>query len=171
MKSIISLMCFLGCILAGSDTVWSHGMRGRTASETGILFEAEYDDGEPMSDAAIEVFIVNDELPFQTGRTDRNGRFLFMPDQPGEWKVVVKDEMGHKLAVKTIIDESMNLNKTGDQTDRAADGGFLPRYKKVFMGLSLIFGISGLFFWWRGRRFYRRMDKAHGRPTESPDLE
>ncbi len=171
MKSIISLICFLGCILAGSDTVWSHGMRGRTALETGILFEAEYDDGEPMSDAAVEVFIQDEELPFQTGRTDKNGRFLFLPDQPGEWKVVVKDEMGHRLAVKTIIDESMNLNKTGGQTDWTADGGFLPRYEKAFMGLSLIFGVSGLFFWWRGRRFYRRTDKAHSQPTESPDVE
>jgi hypothetical protein len=49
MKSIISLISFLGCILAGSDTVWFHAVRGRTASETGILLEAEYDDGEPMS--------------------------------------------------------------------------------------------------------------------------
>ena len=171
MKSIISLVCFLGCILAGSDTVWSHGVWGRTALETGILFEAEYDDGEPMSYAAVEVFIVNEELPFQTGRTDRNGRFLFLPDQPGDWKVVVKDEMGHRLAVKTIIDEDMNPKKTGGQTDRAADGGFFPKYEKAFTGLCLIFGISGVFFWWRGRRYNRRMNKAHGRPTESPNPE
>jgi nickel transport protein len=114
---------------------------------------------------------VNEELPFQTGRTDRNGLFLFLPDQPGDWKVVARDEMGHRLAVKPIIDEDMNPNKTGGQTDGAVDGGFLPRYEKAFMGLSLIFGISGVFFWWRGRRLYRRIDKARSRPTESPNIE
>ena len=127
-------------------------MRGRTASETGILVEAEYDDGEPMTYAAVEVLIVNEELPFQTGRTDRNGRFLFFPDQPGDWKVVVNDEMGHRLAVKTSIDGDMNLNKISGQTDKAADGGSFSRDEKALMGVSIIFGISGIFFWWRGKR-------------------
>jgi nickel transport protein len=114
---------------------------------------------------------VNEELPFQTGRADRNGLFLFLPDQPGDWKVIARDGMGHRLAVKPIIDEGMNPNKTGGQTDGAVDGGFLPRYEKAFMGLSLIFGISGVFFWWRCRRLYRRIDKARSRPTESPNIE
>ena len=83
----------------------------------------------------------------------------------------MKEEGEEPFAVKTIVDEGMHPDKTGGQTDGAADGGFLPRYKKAFMGLSLIFGISGLFFWWRGRRLCRRMDKSDGRPTESLNID
>jgi hypothetical protein len=35
------------------------------------------------------------EIPFRTGRTDRNGYFCFQPDAPGRWKITIKDEDGH----------------------------------------------------------------------------
>ena len=131
-------------------------MRGRISSGKGILVEAEYDDGEPMSYASIEIFDSEEKLPFQTGRTDRNGRFLFYPDKMGDWKVVVSDGMGHRLALKTNVDKILNLKKTNEQQAKGINESSLSRYERALMGISIIFGISGIFFWWKGRRIYMR---------------
>ncbi len=101
-----------------ADIGRTHGVRGRIGSETSILVEVEYDDGEPVSYAAVEVLNLKEKIPFQTGRTDRNGRFLFLPDKPGEWKVVVNDEMGHRVALKTTIDKNINLTGKGGISEK-----------------------------------------------------
>jgi len=155
MKSITFYLCFIAYILTFADIAWAHGVRGKITSKTGILVEAEYDDGEPMSYAAVEVFILKTKLPFQTGRTDRNGKFLFLPDKPGDWKVVVNDEMGHRLALITNIDKNIDLSKKSEQTDKYAVS--LSRHERVLMGISIIFGIFGVFFWWKGKRIYSKM--------------
>jgi nickel transport protein len=152
MKSIAFFICFIVCILTIADTVWAHGLRGKIISKTGILAEAEYDDGVPMSYASVEVFNLKESLPFQTGRTDRNGRFLFLPDNPGDWRVVVNDDMGHRIVLKTRIDKNINLNKNQDQTDKTEYAGFLSRHEKIFIGIAIIFGMFGFFFWWKGKK-------------------
>jgi len=157
MKFITFFICFIACILTTAHTALGHGVRGKIISKTGILAEAEYDDGEPMSYALVEVFSLKENLPFQTGRTDRNGRFLFLPDTPGDWRVVVNDEMGHRIVLKTRIDKNIdkniNLNKNQDQTDKTGYAGFLSRYEKILTGIAIIFGMFGFFFWWKGKKY------------------
>lgn len=148
----ITLLCVTLCLLAIAEDVWSHGVLGRVGSGKGILVEAEYDDGEPMTYASIEIFDSEENLPFQSGRTDRNGRFLFCPDKMGDWKVVVTDGMGHRLALKTNIDKMFNLVKTNEQQANDINERSFSRYERALMGISIIFGISGIFFWWRGRK-------------------
>lgn len=154
MRFIIWWLCFTTCLLLITKDGWSHGVRGRISSGKGILVEAEYDDGEPMSYASIEIFDSEEKLPFQTGRTDRNGRFLFYPDKMGDWRVAVSDGMGHRLALKTNIDKILNLKKTNEQQAKGINESSPSRYEKALMGISIIFGISGILFWWRGRRAY-----------------
>ena len=80
-------------------------------------------------------------------RTDRNGRFCFFPDIPGEWKLVVNDEMGHRLEVRVSVDESMALQ--ADQEGGNIGQGRLSRLERAVIGISIIFGISGILFWWK----------------------
>ncbi len=39
----------------------------------------------------------------QTGRTDEQGRFAFIPDTSGEWRVIVRDEEGHQCTAKIVV--------------------------------------------------------------------
>jgi len=89
----IVLLCLaLGLTVAG--TALSHSVTGHIRTGTCLQVECRYDDGQPMSYAAVEIFFNEEELPFQNGRTDRNGRFFFLPDQTGPWRVTVNDGMG-----------------------------------------------------------------------------
>jgi nickel transport protein len=116
----------------------------------GIFVSAMYDTGEAMDYARITISAPGANLKFQSGRTDRNGRFCFFPDVSGDWKVVVDDEMGHRLEVNETVDEAMVLRTNPENTN--ARPGFLTRCEKAVMGVSIIFGISGILFWWKGRK-------------------
>ena len=127
----------------------AHGVKGRISSG-GIVVIAEYDTGEPMSYARVKISAPDAKLTFQLGRTDRNGRFCFFPDMPGEWIVAVDDEMGHRLEVPVSVNETMEL-KTDEQTGRSAASS-LSKYEKALIGICIIFGISGVLFLWRGKK-------------------
>jgi len=165
----ITLLCVTMCLSTIAENVWSHGVVGRVGSEKGILVEVEYDDGEPMTYASIEIFDSEENLPFQSGRTDRNGRFLFYPDKMGDWKVVITDGMGHCLTLKTNIDKMFNLDKTNEQQAKGLNESFLSRYERALTGISIIFGISGIFFWWKSRKSYRRNKEE--KQIETQDME
>lgn len=151
MKFTILWLCVTMGLLAMAENVWAHGVRGRISAQSGLLVEAEYDDGEPMSYASIEIFDSEEKLSFQTGRTDRNGRFLFYPDKMGDWKVVVSDGMGHRLALKTDVDKSRALKGTNAQGD-AIHYTYVSKCGAAVTGTAVIFGISGILFWWRARK-------------------
>ena len=138
--------------------LFAHGVKG-SVKEGGFVVTAQYDTGEPMSYARVRISAPGAKLPFQSGRTDRNGRFCFFPDVAGDWQVVVDDEIGHRLEVKVPVDETMNLNT--DQDSGRLKSSF-SRYEKALMGISIIFGLSGIFFWWRGKRIYRKINRGSG---------
>lgn len=134
--------------------LFAHGVKG-AVKEGGLVVTAQYDTGEAMSYARVKISAPGPKFTFQSGRTDRNGRFCFFPDTPGDWKVIVDDEMGHRLQVMVPVNEAKEL-KTDKQAGESAESS-LSRYEKALMGLSIIFGISGIFFWWKGKRIYSKM--------------
>ena len=147
MRYKVFIFFFLGMVMLPSF-LYAHGVMGRIDAG-GIVVSAMYDTGEAMSYAKATILAPGAELNFQSGRTDRNGRFCFLPDVSGDWKVVVDDEMGHRLAVNVPVDEAMRLRS--EPGDRSAGQG-LSKVERVVMGISIIFGISGILFWWKGRK-------------------
>ncbi len=63
--------------------------------------KAYFADGEVLAYTAYEVWSPADpKIPWQKGRTDRNGWLAFVPDVPGPWRVKVSDDGGHGLDVR-----------------------------------------------------------------------
>ena len=128
-------------------SIHAHGVEGKISSG-GIVVTAEYADGEPMSYARVNISAPGSKLPFQSGRTDRNGRFCFFPDAPGIWKVVINDEIGHRLEIEVPVDKAMNL-KTNIVTQDSLNC-YLSKHIRVLMGICVIFGIFGCLLGWKG---------------------
>ena len=141
------MMLFLGVILLLPLPLHAHGVMG-TVGSGGVVVTAQYDTGEAMSYARVKISAPGAGLTFQSGRTDRNGRFCFYPDGPGDWKVIVDDEMGHRLEVMVPVDETLTLQ--ANQHRGVADESSLSRYERALMGISIIFGIFGTILGWRG---------------------
>ena len=130
---------------------WSHGVDGYAESANGYCITAMYDDGEPMSYAAVEIQAPDSKNQFQTGRTDRNGCFMIRPDEPGRWQAVVKDGMGHRLSVDLEVEDRQAAPQNHDAVHAKASGG-MNRPTKILTGLSIIFGLSGFLYGWQARR-------------------
>jgi len=134
--------------------LFSHGVDIITISGgTGI--EAKYDSGDPISHAEVTVYSPeNNKEPFQSGVTDRNGCFLFFPDMNGVWKVVVNDWTGHGGTIKIKVDSISEM--TVESREKPLGRGI-----KIFSGISVIFGLSGILFYLLAVRERKRGLDAH----------
>ncbi len=129
--------------------LYAHGVKG-TIDRGGICITAQYDTDEAMSYAKVTILPPGKGLDFQTGRTDRNGRFCFFPDGNGDWEVIVDDGMGHRLMV--VVPVNQEIATVGDRKPRPLAERSPSRFEKAVMGLCIIFGISGCLLWWRSRK-------------------
>jgi nickel transport protein len=147
----LSVLGTILVIIGYSGSGLAHGTRGYVEKTEGFRIVAEYDDGEPMGYGAVEIKSPNSNVPFQTGRTDRNGLFLFQPDTQGQWQIEVKDGMGHRLALGLEVGADGSAPETGNAHSSTASEG-ITRPLQITAGLCIIFGLSGFLYGWRSRR-------------------
>lgn len=143
MKYAIIVFCLW--LFAGySSIIYAHAVNHRQV-QGGLGVEIAYDDGTPMSYSEYKVFSPADrEKEFQQGQTDKNGRLFFCPDIKGAWRIEVNDGLGHG--------EIIELPVTGDLRVEHIKNGFLTRFHKILIGVSIIVGLTGIFFYWSARR-------------------
>lgn len=142
----------------------AHGVDGSIASVKGYCITVQYDDGEPMSYATVEINAPDSDLVFQTGRTDRNGRFMFHPDSKGNWHMVVKDGMGHRAALE--IEIGPDNNNAPGKSERSAvptTAAGMPHFTGLICGLSIIFGLFGVLYGWKARHLIKRKTNHNDR--------
>jgi nickel transport protein len=114
-------------------------------SEPTVIVYAAYGGSEPVTDADVSIFSpANPDSPFQTGLTDIRGIFAFVPSDAGEWRVVLDDGYGHRAERMIAVDWQA-------ATDRPATGE-RSTFDKAVLGLSLIFGWTGVLLWVQSRR-------------------
>jgi len=91
----------------------------------------------------VEIFSPASKIPFQSGRTDKNGRFCFFPDTPGKWKIVVDDEIGHRLELQISVNKKLKVSWQVRKHEEFS----IP--VKILVGISFIFGIFGILSLWK----------------------
>ncbi len=130
-----------------STAALAHGVEITSGTSQAAWIRAGYAGGEPMAFAKARVLDPQGQT-YQVGNADALGRFAWLPDRPGQWQVAVEDGMGHRGEL------TINADQAGSpqQAQAADDMHDIPQIYRVVWGLSLIFWLSGLSFWWRGRR-------------------
>jgi nickel transport protein len=152
LRLVSSLGAMFLMVLLLSCQVLAHGVQG-TVQSGGLAVACRYSTSEPMDYAKVTVLAPGSSQPFQVGHTDKNGRFCFFPDAPGEWRVTAEDGMGHRLEVKVPVTDQNTLKTLPPAA--GADSVAHTRSLRVLTGLSAIFGLSGLLFWIQGIRAKR----------------
>jgi nickel transport protein len=141
------LLFLLGFSLGGTD---SHGHSiNYQVQEKGIAVRAFYSEKDPASYSQYEIWGPGDreDLPHQTGRTDKNGFLSFVPDRAGLWKIRVWGESSHGyhgFTTEIKVDKELSLESFSKP--------LLATHTKLITGLSLIFGIFGIYAFLRSRR-------------------
>ena len=128
----------------------AHGV-GWTREDSAATFALRfvYSSGEAMAFAAVSVSMP-DGTVFQKGRADREGRFAFVPNGPGEWRVHADDGTGHALDTPITVEEKISTpSATPSGTVHTTAWISTSRPVAVILGLSLIANLFGGLMLWR----------------------
>ena len=102
---------------------------------------------DPASYSAYEIFGPGDNIPYQKGRTDKNGVVAFLPDRPGKWHIKVTAESehgGHAASVDINVKEGLLMDSFSKPLVAA--------HTKLFVGLGVVLSVFGLGALWTARR-------------------
>lgn len=155
-----ALTLLMGFVLTSPIGVFqalAHGVGFRQSKRPSVPLEFFYSTGETMSYLETKVFSPADEkFAYQSGRTDDAGRFAFVPDVPGQWRVVVKDEEGHQCIAKVdvtrqFIDGAGQSAGLGVKEQSAVPHG-MELFKRCLLGVSLIFNVAAFVLLARRRK-------------------
>ncbi len=82
-------------LLLSPEVARAHGANVQARNAEAVEIYATYDSGEPMVEAQVQIFAPDDpQHPYVQGKTDAAGRYVFVPTQPGNWEVSVR-QAGH----------------------------------------------------------------------------
>ena len=110
-----------------------------------VAVHAFFSDGEPLAYCEAQVFSPADpRVPYQKGRTDRNGWVAFVPDVPGKWRVRVVEATGHG------VDAEVEVGAIAAQG--APPGAGTVFVLRPLLGIAAIIAVFGLLFVLHRRR-------------------
>jgi nickel transport protein len=147
MKTMAIMVFLLGLSLPAGES------RGHSLNyhveQKGIAVRAFYTDRDPASYSEYEIYGPGDreDIPHQTGRTDKNGFLAFVPDRAGTWKVRLWGESSHGyhgFTAEVKVDKEFSLESFSKP--------LLATHTKLITGLSLIFGLFGIYAYLKSRR-------------------
>lgn len=138
--SIVGLTLLLVSGLSAHELIVEAEYQGRVA-----LVDVRYYDKAPAKDSDVTVWAPDGgDDSFVAGRTDRNGAFAFVPDQPGTWRIVADDGRGHREALDLTVTGLGASPESGPPVRRGP-------FERALTGVSVIFGLTGLWMWRRSR--------------------
>jgi nickel transport protein len=135
----------------------AHSIRFTVSQEPpSVIVQAAFSRTSPLVNAKVEIFEPGNEKLYQTGRTDKQGRFAFLPDKNGLWKVSVDDGMGHYDLITINVSEAFFkqeeiVTASGPEQPESIYAE-VPLVHKVIFGLALIFGLTGIIYGIKARK-------------------
>ena len=145
-KIFVRLAFTAGLFLLLTGEIFAHGTGYRHSQFEAVALEFMYSTGEAMSCREARVFSPNDEkFSYQSGRTDEKGRFAFVPDTPGKWRVIVRDEEGHPCTADIVVSDTVSSGQ-GEGVSESERQSAVINSTEIFirslLGVSLIFNIA-----------------------------
>jgi nickel transport protein len=138
------LLFAIALMVINASPAFGHGVSYGMAESKALTVFFAYTGSEPMSYVPVLVFGPQStpDLEYQNGRTDAQGKFAFVPDRSGEWRVEASDGTGHKGVMTVTVTEDMLTSggaTSGDAAYSAArSAGTPPMAERTILGLSLL---------------------------------
>lgn len=130
-----------------------------------VIVKSSYSLSQPLKGANVTVYSPSAmEIPWLTGITDNNGNFAFVPDSEGDWVFDVDDQKGHRERVTIAVAGEFFLSEAagGKSPEQGSSSGtFQGKGYRIVTGLSLIFGIAGVFYGYRSGQVADKKQSKH----------
>ena len=145
----VASLVFAALLLLGAAQAHAHALyAAHTLQGSVALVQFAYAGGQVPTYAKVEVYSPADaKVEFQNGRTDAQGRFAFMPDTPGQWRIIMADNMGHRVEHAVDVSPSQGsaqiaAQTSGPNTDKPAANGATPGVGEFSVPLRVLLGLS-----------------------------
>ena len=140
------LLLIVGLVICAPATASAHGTGYRLLDgSSSVALEFYYSTGDTMSYLETKVYSPADEkFAHQSGRTDALGRFAFVPDVAGTWRVVVRDDEGHLAEAVTEVPVELFASSAAPvQAEvQASPPAGAPSFLRAALGVSIIFNLA-----------------------------
>src|SRR6056297_3898043 len=103
-ESGMLLLLLVGVTLA-PGSVLAHGVDYRIERGEAVLVHFSSQHDGPMAGAGFRVFSPDGQRIFASGNTDALGRAVFVPNQPGNWRLLMATEDGHGAEVEVSVEQ------------------------------------------------------------------
>jgi nickel transport protein len=140
-SSVLLATGLVGCLFAPAA---GHEIRCAVEERQSIVITVTEEDGTPCAGMSYIISPKEGGKSVQSGRTDIQGRVVFVPESGGSWKLNAFSEHGHGTEVSFVSGEQDVL--------LSSEKPFFDRYARPITGVSLIFGIFGVLCLFRRRR-------------------
>jgi len=147
----------------GAASLSGHGLEIEVRmTPPAVVVRAAYADAESAAYAAVKIYGPGEtRAEYQIGNADASGRFAFIPDRAGDWRLVVDDELGHRRERTIPVDEDFlkaAARMSEDPAAPPAGGGRIPSGSqpplavRALVGVALILGAAGVLYGFKARR-------------------
>lgn len=115
----------------------AHEVHPQISSSPATVIQLSYANGQPFAFEAYELYPGQGELPAQVGRTDAQGRVVFLPGEQSDWRLKAFSADGHG------VDQRLQLDKPGSPITASAPE--TDRLSRILLGLALILAGFGTY--------------------------
>lgn len=167
-KSIIPLVFFFA--LTSFNQVSAHGIHiDYSFKYPSVSLNIYFSKTSPVVNADVSIFSPGSQDLYFSGKTDKDGNFKFNPNVPGDWTVKVDDGMGHRkkaiIAIEDFSDQLVSETIHAEEEESHSHDHFIvhdhdhenehshiPLVYKIIFGLSVIFGVTGVWYGLKARK-------------------
>ncbi len=149
-SACLGLLLLLAGLMLPAGSTLAHGVDYRIERGEAVMVHFSSHHDGAMAGAGFRVFSPDGERIFATGNTDSLGRAVFVPNQPGLWRVLMATEDGHGAEVEVSVEQGSAVTALDpDKDSTALTAGRIPA---TAAGIGYLFGLAGLLALWRLRR-------------------
>lgn len=131
MRTLILLLC------SWAGFAQAHEVHHHIEATDAVVVTLTYANGQPFAYEKYALTPAGQETPQQVGNTDAQGRIAFVPGSVKQWRLQATSADGHGM------NQEFTVPAAGSRDASASDA--LPRWLLAGFGLSIIFGLFGLF--------------------------
>lgn len=124
----------------------AHEIHHAIETTSAVAVHLTYADGKPFAFEAYEAYPDGKDIPAQVGRTDEQGRALFVPGEVKKWHFKAFSADGHGVDIQFDA-PSMAMTASG-----IASGEGPNRASLLLFGLSVLLSVFGIYQLWLRRK-------------------
>jgi nickel transport protein len=122
-------------LLTACLPAFAHEVHHAVAVQSAVSVRLTFADGQPFAFEAFEVYAAGSDKPHAVGRTDADGRAVFLPPPSGEVRLRAFAADGHGVDLKFDPPRGGKAVAAASAEDRGA---------KLFFGVGLLLAIFGI---------------------------